>query len=1007
MNINKKLFEEKNPEFAKNQNQKKNLPANLSLKNILTNESLQKDALSTSKQFQHPFETDDRDPETKEFFKELQKKWGSKFPQFPAQQKEQEQQENVLGEQFVTDGFKDSLKTAEKILEDRNKKERIRTDNDLIAETDYGLNTEDDYSEYVDRPTIHVGDEGNGVDDDDDTAPALSQLLKPNTVGINPDETDFGGIEIINPETGKPYTKKELDDFFKGIETNAKGRSSAGGRSGTAKGTGKGRKRLTAEEKKARELQKIERHLNFVGNTSHSQKLLAQDLKPEETKVHIPVSASSAVNIHAHENMAAFIKRTPIYQITKQQIAIVNEEFSVYKKAGNKVCMDKCIQLIRQLKYSIIKYEQVFKNHTREEIDKYNALIKKDPEIKEINRELRDLAEILDTYSVSKTIRQLEFYRIALFSKYNNIKGVVNKDGVFDLDYNPDEDNEETYHLLDDDSIKYSSKMDDDEILAKTISLDDFEESPEEEDKSLEEVTAQLLKNIEVDNEIDKIKSSNEEKKKLNYTELLVKISNQLSSDTHKVSINDLELMSIKDIRELLKEATPNLEAVRERILLLKMDRSNKIKKIKGVGSITEIMFDLFNYNNSKDVSRAKEVLASSNITYVSAIAFKQCQKINKLNLYEDALSYGLLALAECLDKWAELQKVSKTDLSFEAFTYVAISNRIKRGLYELTSKGKISGASMATLVHNRSKLVKAWESLNPELAALPEDMKESLFSIDYDFDYSLDENGKIIKGKNVKYKLPDLVVNEADITGIVSGDDSDGGSGVFENEISKNSEVDLETIEAESIEYYQKLIDSIKQIFSLFKLKYNTTANEYEQTTNKLFDKYEYYLFMYYFGFIRKKDPKGIDKDRNYTQSEIAELIYQMKIDDGLNPKAPMSQSNVSLRGKDIIEKINDETKIRPELRQGLLYLFDYWKSHSDILSDLSSKRELYNIKLDNDRLEDYLSEHPQQKEDYKKTSMGAFIIDDIDESPLLPAEIQHSINELFWLKDQKPKPL
>jgi hypothetical protein len=361
------------------------------------------------------------------------------------------------------------------------------------------------------------------------------------------------------------------------------------------------------------------------------------------------------------------------------------------------------------------------------------------------------------------------------------------------------------------------------------------------------------------------------------------------------------------------------------------------------------------------------------------------------------------MSLAECIERWLNIQEFSNNAVSFESFTYVRLSNTIKRGLYTLTSKGKITGSSMGTLVHNRKKFNQIWLKSNPELADLPEDMLEELMRAEADYQVN-EKTGEVKPGS---FRLPANTIDETDLTAVIGGNNEQDSGEIFSNEISKgdDSNVDLETIEAESLEYYKGLIDSLKKIFGMFKPQLNPITNTYQNSSSKLFDKYEYYIFMYGYGFIRKKDPETKSLDRDYTQEEIANLIWKMKKDDGLNPTSAMSQSNVSHTLATITEKINALTRKDKDLRKGLLYLFDYWKNHYTELRRLSGQRELLNIKLDENKLNDYLQEHPQQKERIGDRVMSDFLIDDLDSAPLLPKELEKSIEDLFYLKTNVPK--
>jgi hypothetical protein len=877
-----------------------------------------------------------------------------------------------------TDAIDDAFQLGDNLLNPSFRKDLENTEKE-IGNIDLDPDDDDEYWQklYKNSPDpnslerVIIDNAANGVEEEEDD-----------------DEYDD---TFINPATGEYFTKKELRRYLENVATNVKGRRSAGGKvRKEGDPNKKGRPRLTPAEKEERERARILRHEAWkFGRDSIGEKILAQDLKEPESKRHITNNAVTAVNTHAREYVTNFIKHTPQYSVTKYQIVLIQQAYREYQKAGNEECAKQCVQLIRQLKLNLIKYESVFKNHSKEEIDRTTTLIKKNPEIKNINVEIRKAKELLKQYSVSDIMKTLELYRIALYGKYSDnvvskktkktkldANGMLNLDPVEDDGFNTD---------FDDSGIESDEKI-------FSLDAEDFDDS-EGDEKSIfndPELYAERLKNAEIDGEIND--STNAKKPVFTegeYLKHLTKIA-QLTG----LTIDDLEQMSNVEIRKSLKEViSPDLLGqIKDRILLLQRERSHRIKEIKGSEDLPDIMWNLFDYKDPKDIEKSKQLLGASHTAYVTAIAFKLCQKINRLNLFEDAVAYGLMALSECINKWLNVQTVAEESTSFEAFCYVTISNTIQKGLYTLTSGGKITGTNMATKVHNREKYVKAWMDMHPELANLPQDMLDEIASTHIDYISSMSTE----KGYR-DLRLPYTHVTATDLSATIGTESEvDDVWGLIQGESVDN---ELNTVEKEAQEYYGKLIESITDLFKLFKLKKNPVTGQMEPGTTKYFDKYDYWIFMYGYGFIKKKVKD--EPDRMYTESEIAQIIADIKKADGATNSEPMSQANMSYRIKSIGNKLNNIMEERPEIKDGLSYLWNYWKSNFEELNKLSGEREIYNTKLDKVKLEDHLKLHPQKQQAIRNSSMASYLIDDIQYEVKLPSEIKKSIENLFYRDD------
>ena len=132
------------------------------------------------------------------------------------------------------------------------------------------------------------------------------------------------------------------------------------------------------------------------------------------------------------------------------------------------------------------------------------------------------------------------------------------------------------------------------------------------------------------------------------------------------------------------------------------------------------MLFSKF-FDFSKDEEEPKELLAASNIKYVSAIAYRQCSSMNKMQYFDDCCSAGLLGLSLAINKWYEIQKLQDASLSFEGFAYNYIVNAIKKELYYWsTNHGMISPSVLASIDTRRRKTIEMWLKINPDFKNVP-----------------------------------------------------------------------------------------------------------------------------------------------------------------------------------------------------------------------------------------------------------------------------------------------
>lgn len=470
------------------------------------------------------------------------------------------------------------------------------------------------------------------------------------------------------------------------------------------------------------------------------------------------------------------------------------------------------------------------------------------------------------------------------------------------------------------------------------------------------------------DNELDNIIDKELESSRLanDYHELCAHIGSLIGFDGQEI-----EEMKSSDILKALKDYMPEdkknkLAEVKTRMELNKMEASSEMKRLKGYNDVTDIMFDIFDF--SVEEKAPKEMLAASNVGYVEAIAYNTCSKMNMLHHFADCISYGLLGLTVAINKWYNIQKMKNHALSFEGFAHMYVVNAIQRGLYELTSGGMISGSARATIEHYRNKNYQFWLNNNDELKDLPKDMIEDLLS------------GVIESG-------PGEVMSESSYKSMVGGDGADDAD-IWANAVAETS-VHEDTI-AESKLEYENLINSLKQLFNLFETKVDKKTGIKEITDKKLFDKYDYKLFLMSFGLLTRYNPET-GKNEPYSQEEIAEQLQKLYKADGVNKT--FSQPAIAARKKSILDRIAKAMEDNPGLKKGFEYLTYYFIANRENMNLLSNSREELGIKYDlEEEVKDENSKFAEAVRNGKKLSD----VYEITDGNLLDEEIARGFRDL-----------
>lgn len=406
-----------------------------------------------------------------------------------------------------------------------------------------------------------------------------------------------------------------------------------------------------------------------------------------------------------------------------------------------------------------------------------------------------------------------------------------------------------------------------------------------------------------------------EKQTSLKYNEMLNKISEIVDEP-----VEELLKMNNSMILKLLK-GNLDIEITEKNKLksdAKKMEISSEIKRAQGKMDITDVIFEIFDFEQVEE-NQPKEMLAASNIRYVNMIAYKRCADINKLELFDDAVSYGLLGLSLAINKWYKMQRLAKSAISFEGMIYQYVSNTISRGLYQLVSSN--SPSYSATLVHKRKRKIKLWLENNPELKDLPEDMVESLIP-DFDEAFKINE-----------ISMTDV---EANITG------GEKSADVIANLGSKELTLNLGELKME----YEQTLKGLKSLFGMFETKINQETGLKEIKNKRIFDIYDYIIFRILMGIDKiPENEKKLKKDGTLS-SEINQDFIIKKINEynsrhGITKT--FSQPAISARLKTLLEKIKiiiDESAL---VRNAFEFLLNY--HHTEEYGLLSNQREEYEI--------------------------------------------------------------
>lgn len=592
----------------------------------------------------------------------------------------------------------------------------------------------------------------------------------------------------------------------------------------------------------------------FAGHAGVNDDMRVTRLKGTRTTERMPElsSATSAMNKMGRTRTEHYLNSSPGFKTIETQIRLLNMEAKQYSRV-NPELHSKCIKMISELTKQRKDFMKVLSKPTggTELGDK----IRNSGKLKEMKAKRDALEKEFRFTNPSSVLFLVREYR-----------------GVLGLSALVDEDTENFIDLDSDD--------DDD-----------------------------MLKQLEKASETTNVRAA--------YDRLMAHIyDNLIDKKYHDVmSISQFYTMNTSKIGQLLRENVDvvKIDKLKLDIETVKFEASNEMSTLSGKHDITNVMYEIFDYNTVRE-EEPKEMLAANHIELVNKIAYDICSRQNLIQYVNDASGYGFLGLSLALDKWYKIQKTKDNPVSFQGFANVYISNEIRKGLYEIArTGGTISRNAMADMVHKQQKSIKIFMNANPELRDLPVDLMNDI-----------SDNIHEVK------PIPS-VKTESEYT----GDDGEYDSDVWNNIHRVN---DNELIEAR-VEY-EEYLKSLKDLFNLFKTRVNPNSGEREVTNMKIFDKYDYKLFKLMTGIEFKViSVDGDSKKFAYNNREIGEILTRYYHENGEKGRKLIDGDQVW----DMIQRLSKKMKAAvdqyPGIKAGLSYLLTY--TGTEINTRLNHERE------------------------------------------------------------------
>ena len=615
-----------------------------------------------------------------------------------------------------------------------------------------------------------------------------------------------------------------------------------------------------------------------------------QKVKASETK-----NISGRLTTDVNNFLNYKLTKLPQYKTLTDQIELLKKELQTYKTCGDEAKLNECTNLIEVLILNRKELKDVFKNKTKlspKDEAEVRRLFAEDEELNGWELERKTLDKSKNMHSPAWLVQQLKEFREQI---------EIRKHVIGDSDYSVFED------------------------VPQVMDLDSYLSTEEE----LSE-----LETLNIDNEDD---SEADEKELMKNDKLKQEYSNFCGyiGDLIGLTAKEVSESSLNKIKLLLVEFTQaEFELIKEKLNKLKFDINQKKAELRGETTITDILFDVFDFEEN-DGQEPKEILIAANLNLVKAVAYNTCSRLNQLHNMDDAISYGLIGLTVAANKWLKTQKLIDSPLSFKGFATIEIVNIMQRGLYELTNNGA-SGSSLATIATRNKARYEKFVKYNDEFDGLD---KSKLIE-------NLAEVSEVYS-----YGAPLNIVTASDYSATVGGEDGGDSSDIFANATGdKSLSNDAELFEAKDA--YNKLLGGIKELFGLFKTKSSNKEGFVvkEITEQKLFDKYDFKIFKLVFGFevpdeLELKNLKSLKGGNTKIQwTFIAnELTKFAKSEGDINPRtgefktftppAIHNESKKDGRYDVMMKKIKMACDENKNIRAAFEYIYNYMRENNELL--------------------------------------------------------------------------
>jgi len=597
-------------------------------------------------------------------------------------------------------------------------------------------------------------------------------------------------------------------------------------------------------------------------------------------------TTTNALSRHAKEKLESYLKKSPQFKVLQNQLDILKSELANYKFSNEKDLVIKTQEMIDNLELTKNKFVKLYKDKNwKEEKVVSDEKIKNSELLKSLKEQRKALENEFNLVNPNSLVSKMKLLRKLLILNFPDME-IDNK-------------------------IDYFEEIDSYNDVEEEIDIDEYLDN-------------------ETETEIAPLTLKQEYANLCGYISEIVDL---LPKEVSNYNLNQL--------KKLLILATPEnkITDLVNKLDTIKIESANEISKLKGNQDITNVMFEIFDFETVEE-QKPKEMLASANIEYVKGIAYNSCSKLNMMHLYDDCVAYGLVGLSVAIDKWYKTQKISNSAISFNGFAHRYVTGAIKRGMYELSSGGTISGSSMATIVHFYDGQLKSFLKNNPELKDLPKEMLDTL----------LDGMSSIEKPANV--------VTESKYSDIIGGSEGGQNADIWANVASSSmsAEIGFE---------FEELYKSVKQLFNLFETKIDSDTGKKEFTKKKIFNKYDYKLFKMLYGLEVKNDVIGggkLNANNMYKQEEMGVVLSDYYASFGATNKT-FTQSAMSTKIKTLQEKLKAAFLEYPGIKAGLEFLYNYIQTNcSELIKfDETDVEEIEQNLISGKRLNDVYDEVSQ----------------------------------------------